>query len=91
MTEKMILEKNSMLVREFDKYILEHPEFSDSIPDDALVPRDCVARNRGADCVKCLAPAPCAGTRHLTGHRAPHMQAALACTAPCAGQRRDYP
>ena len=37
MTEKMILEKNSMLVREFDKYILEHPEFSDSIPDDALV------------------------------------------------------
>ncbi|MEK7290167.1 MAG: DUF5647 family protein [Planctomycetota bacterium] len=37
MTEKTILEKNSMLVREFDKYILEHPEFADCIPDDALV------------------------------------------------------
>jgi hypothetical protein len=37
MTEKTILEKNSMLVREFDKYILEHPEFADRIPDDALV------------------------------------------------------
>jgi hypothetical protein len=37
MTKKTILEKNSMLVREFDKYILEHPEFADCIPDDALV------------------------------------------------------
>ena len=37
MTERTILEKNSMLVREFDKYILEHPEFADRIPDDALV------------------------------------------------------
>jgi hypothetical protein len=33
MTEKTILEKNSMLVREFDKYILEHPEFADCIPE----------------------------------------------------------
>ncbi len=37
MTERIILEKNSMLVKEFDKYILEHPEFGDNIPDDALV------------------------------------------------------
>ena len=26
-----------MLVREFDKYILEHPEFADNIPDNSLV------------------------------------------------------
>jgi len=26
-----------MLVREFDKYILEHPEFAERIPDNALV------------------------------------------------------
>ncbi len=30
-------EKNTMLVREFDKYILEHPEFAERIPDNALV------------------------------------------------------
>lgn len=30
-------EKNSMLVREFDKYILEHPKFAEKIPDNALV------------------------------------------------------
>ena len=30
-------EKNSMLVREFDKYIVEHPEFAEKIPDNALV------------------------------------------------------
>ena len=29
--------KNSMLGAEFDKYILEHPEFADDIPDNALV------------------------------------------------------
>ena len=29
--------KNSMLVSEFDKYILEHPEFADKIPNNALV------------------------------------------------------
>ncbi|MCJ7604054.1 MAG: hypothetical protein MUO63_21470, partial [Desulfobulbaceae bacterium] len=31
-----------------------------------VVPGDCVAGNRGADYVKRLAPALCAGTRHLT-------------------------
>ena len=30
-------EKNTMLVREFDKYVLEHPAFADQIPDNALV------------------------------------------------------
>jgi len=32
-----LVEKNSMLVREFDRYILEHPEFAENIPDNALV------------------------------------------------------
>jgi hypothetical protein len=31
------LDKNTMLVREFDKYILEHPKFAEKIPDNALV------------------------------------------------------
>jgi hypothetical protein len=31
------VEKNTMLVREFDRYILEYPEFADKIPDNALV------------------------------------------------------
>jgi len=26
-----------MLVKEFDRYILEHPEFADTIPDNSLV------------------------------------------------------
>jgi hypothetical protein len=30
-------EKNTMLVREFDKYVLEHPAFAEQIPDNALV------------------------------------------------------
>ena len=29
--------KNTMLVREFDRYTLEYPEFADKIPDNALV------------------------------------------------------
>ena len=29
--------KNAMLVREFDRYILEHPEFAEKVPDNALV------------------------------------------------------
>ena len=29
--------KNTMLVREFDRYILERPEFAEKIPDNALV------------------------------------------------------
>ena len=35
--KKRFVEKNSMLVKEFDKYILEHPEFANGIPDNALV------------------------------------------------------
>ena len=31
------LEKNSMMVREFDRYVIEHPEFAEKIPDNALV------------------------------------------------------
>ncbi len=30
-------EKNSMLVREFDRYIVEHPDFADKLPDNALI------------------------------------------------------
>ena len=35
--KKRFVEKNSILVKEFDRYILEHPEFADKIPDNALV------------------------------------------------------
>jgi hypothetical protein len=35
--ETGFVEKNTMLVTEFDKYILEHPEFAEEIPNDALV------------------------------------------------------
>jgi len=35
--KKRYVEKNNVLIREFDKYILEHPEFSDRIPNNALV------------------------------------------------------
>lgn len=31
------VEKNRMLVKEFDIYILDHTEFSEKIPDNALV------------------------------------------------------
>jgi hypothetical protein len=38
MTEKKkFVEKNSMLVKEFDRYILEHSDFANEIPDNALV------------------------------------------------------
>ena len=38
MKEKMrFVEKNGLLVKEFDKYVLEHPEFADKFPDNALV------------------------------------------------------
>lgn len=30
-------EKNSVYVKEFDRYILEHPEFAEKIPQNALV------------------------------------------------------
>ena len=47
------------------------------------------AVNRGADCVQPLVPALRARTRYWTGHRELYNQAALACTAPGAGQHRD--
>ncbi len=31
------VDKNTMLVREFDRYVLEHPEFAEKIQDNALV------------------------------------------------------
>lgn len=31
------VDKNTMLVREFDRYVLEYPEFAEKIPDNALV------------------------------------------------------
>ena len=34
---KRFVDQNSILVKEFDRYILEHPEFADKIPDNALV------------------------------------------------------
>jgi len=30
-------EKNISFIKEFDRYILEHPEFADKIPQNALV------------------------------------------------------
>ena len=36
-SNKEFVEINSMLVKEFDKYIIEHPDFADNIPDNALV------------------------------------------------------
>jgi hypothetical protein len=35
--QERYVEKNNVLIREFDKYILEHPKFSDRIPNNALV------------------------------------------------------
>ena len=35
--DKPFLEKNTMIVKEFDKYILEYPEFAEKIPDNSLV------------------------------------------------------
>lgn len=29
--------KNTELIKEFNRYIREHPEFADSIPDDAVI------------------------------------------------------
>jgi len=38
MTHKMrFVEENSLLVKEFDKYILEHPEFAYKLPNNAFV------------------------------------------------------
>jgi hypothetical protein len=30
-------DRNTILVKEFDRYILEYPEFADQIPENALV------------------------------------------------------
>ncbi len=35
--KKRFVEKNTMLVKEFDRFILEHSEFANQIPDNALV------------------------------------------------------
>ena len=31
------VDKNTMLVREFDRYVLEHPKFAENIPDNSLI------------------------------------------------------
>jgi hypothetical protein len=36
-TNKIYLETNRMLVKEFDRYVMEYPEFAEKIPDNALV------------------------------------------------------
>ena len=43
MTEDELIGKNLILTTEFDRYVLEHPEFSDKIPPNAqivLLPED---------------------------------------------------
>ena len=35
--KKRFVEQNSILVKEFDRYILEHPKFADKLPNNALV------------------------------------------------------
>ena len=43
MTEQEIFSKNLMLSTEFDRYVLEHPEFAEKIPENAqvvLLPQD---------------------------------------------------
>lgn len=36
-TDKIYVETNRMLVKEFDRYVMEYPEFAEKIPDNALV------------------------------------------------------
>jgi len=36
-SKKAFTEKNSSLVKEFDRYVLEHPEFADQLPDNSLI------------------------------------------------------
>ena len=57
------------------------------------VPRDCVARNRGADFVKRLAPPRSARRTKALDPTAlvECPQASLLPSAVLAGQRRDYP
>jgi hypothetical protein len=35
--EKEFVDKNSMLVKEFDRYILEYPEFAERLPNNAFI------------------------------------------------------
>ena len=35
--KRQFIEKNTMLVKEFDRYVIEHPEFADRIPQGALI------------------------------------------------------
>ena len=35
--KKRLVEKNTILVREFDRYIQEYPDFSDKLPNNALI------------------------------------------------------
>jgi hypothetical protein len=35
--KKVFVERNNLLVKEFDRYILEHLEFAEKIPDKALL------------------------------------------------------
>jgi 1-aminocyclopropane-1-carboxylate deaminase/D-cysteine desulfhydrase-like pyridoxal-dependent ACC family enzyme len=37
MTEKEIFEKNLVLSTEFDRYVMEHSEFAEKIPHNALI------------------------------------------------------
>ena len=37
LNKERFVERNSMMVREFDRYILEHPEFAEKIPNNALI------------------------------------------------------
>ncbi|MBI4684795.1 MAG: hypothetical protein HY755_06310 [Nitrospirae bacterium] len=30
-------EKNTILVKEFDRYVMEHPDFAEQLPDNALI------------------------------------------------------
>ena len=35
--ERTLIEKNLDLIFEFEKYVLEHPQFAEHMPDDALL------------------------------------------------------
>ncbi len=37
MTEDEVIRKNLILASEFDRYVLEHPEFSEQIPHNAQI------------------------------------------------------
>ncbi len=37
MTEKEIFEKNLILSTEFDRYVMEHPEFAEKLPLNAQI------------------------------------------------------